>query len=108
MQTNSNNRNSNRRTQARRWTREEDDRLLRHVRVFPQNLSRCFHIVAEETGRTPGAVQARWYTHVSKQPDTLCFFTASEHHVSKNRKNGMGVSTRPSLWRRLLNIIRGI
>ena len=55
MQTNSNNRQSNRRTQARRWTREEDDRLLRHVRVFPQNLSRCFHIVAEETGRIPGA-----------------------------------------------------
>ena len=30
------------RAQARKWTPEEDARLLRQVRAFPQNLHKCF------------------------------------------------------------------
>ena len=41
----------------RKWTNAEDERLLRQIRAFPQNLSRCFIIVAEETGRTERAVK---------------------------------------------------
>lgn len=93
---------------SRRWTRQEDDRLLRQVRTFPQNLHRCFVIVAEETGRTEGAVANHWYTVVSKKPEALCFFTASPRHVSKNRKNGMGVTSNGNIWRRLLAVIRGL
>ena len=90
----------------RRWTEEEDARLLRQVRTFPQNLHKCFLMVSEETGRTPTAVQAHWYAVVSKKPEALCFFTASPHHISKNRKNGMGTATSESVWRRLLRVIR--
>jgi hypothetical protein len=93
---------------SRRWTRQEDDRLLRQVRTFPQNLHRCFVIVAEETGRTEGAVANHWYTVVSKKPEALCFFTASPRHVSKNRKNGMGTTSNGNIWRRLLAVIRGL
>jgi hypothetical protein len=93
---------------SRRWTRQEDDRLLRQVRTFPQNLHRCFVIVAEETGRTEGAVANHWYTVVSKKPEALCFFTASPRHVSKNRKNGMGTASNGNIWRRLLAVIRGL
>lgn len=93
---------------SRRWTRQEDDRLLRQVRTFPQNLHRCFVIVAEETGRTEGAVANHWYTVVSKKPEALCFFTASPRHVSKNRKNGMGTISNGNIWRRLLAVIRGL
>lgn len=93
---------------SRRWTRQEDDRLLRQVRTFPQNLHRCFVIVAEETGRTEGAVANHWYTVVSKKPEALCFFTASPRHVSKNRKNGMGITSNGNIWRRLLAVIRGL
>lgn len=89
----------------RRWTSREDQKLLDQVRVFPQNLHRCFMIVAEETGRTPSAVAGRWYTKVSKRPEALCFFTASPRHVSKNRKNGMGVATSESIWRKFMRII---
>lgn len=94
--------------ELKRWTKEEDDRLSRHVRAFPQNLKKCFIIVAEETGRTPGAVANHWYTKVSKDPQNVCFFTASQVHVSKNRKNGMGTESNMSIWRRLLSIIRNI
>ena len=93
---------------SRRWTRQEDDRLLRQVRTFPQNLHRCFVIVAEETGSTEGAVANHWYTVVSKKPEALCFFTASPRHVSKNRKNGMGTTSNGNIWRRLLAVIRGL
>ena len=89
----------------KRWTRQEDQRLLRQVRQFPQNLHKCFLIVAEATGRTEGAVANRWYSKLSKDPEALCFFTASSKHVSRNRKNGAGVESSASIWRRLVNVI---
>ena len=103
------------RTPNRRWTREEDAVLLRYVKNSPFNLHRAFLSVSEQltsegNPRTPGAVAGHWYTALSKseQQDSLCFFTASAKHVSKNRKNGMGVESSTSIWHRLLNIIRGL
>lgn len=93
---------------SKRWTREEEMRLLDQVKAFPQNLSKCFLIVSEVTGRTPSAVAGHWYTKVSKDPTAICFFTASPQHVSRNRKNGAGVVSNRSIWSRLLNIIRSI
>lgn len=98
---------------SRKWTAEEDQILLRYVRNYPHNLSKCFIMVSEhltDSGipRTPTGVQAHWYTVLSKKQDALCFFTASAKHVAKNRKNGAGVESTPSIWRRLLRIIRGL
>lgn len=91
-----------------RWSESEEQRLIRQVRVFPQNLRKCFMIVSEETGRTPCAVGAHWYAVTSKRPDVMCFFTASPSHISKNRKNGNGVESNSSIWRRLLRIIHTV
>ena len=93
---------------SKRWSVEEDARLLRQVRAFPQNLHKCFLIVSEELGRTEGAVANHWYTQLSKKPEALCFFTASPKHVSRNRKNGMGVESNNSIWRRLMSVIRNM
>lgn len=93
---------------CKKWTRQEDERLLRQVRVFPQNLHKCFMVVAEELERTEGAVANHWYTKVSKDPANLCFFTASPKHVSKNRKNGIGEKANMSIWRRFLRILKGL
>ena len=98
----------NERRDCKKWTRAEDERLLRQVRSFPQNLTKCFLIVSEEIGRTHSAVAGHWYTSLSKKPEALCFFTASPKHVSKNRKNGMGVESNNSIWRRLMAVIRSI
>lgn len=97
----------------KRWSNEEDAVLLRYVRNYPHNLHQCFLMVSEQltdagTPRTLGGVASHWYTVLSKKPEALCFFTASSKHVSKNRKNGMGVESTPSIWRRLLNIIRNL
>lgn len=91
--------------QLKRWSVEEDKLLIRQVSAFPQNLNKCFIVVSEVTGRSVGAVSNHWYTKVSKDPSILCFFTASEKHISKNRKNGMGERSNSSIWKRLLRII---
>lgn len=90
----------------KRWTEEEDAMLLRQVRAFPQNLSKCFLIVAQNTDRTKQAVANHWYSTVSKRPDVLCFFTASSSHISKNRKNGKEIECPRNIWQRFLNILR--
>ena len=95
-------------TKSKRWTASEEDRLINQVRVFPQNLHKCFLIVSEEIGRTPGAVANHWYTVTSKKPENMCFFTASEKHVSKNRKNGMGVISTRSIWKKLIAAIKNL
>ena len=92
----------------KKWTDPEEKILLREVRKSPQNLAKCFLTVSNKIGRTEGAVANHWYTVTSKKPEALCFFTASPKHVSRNRKNGMGVESSKSIWRRLLSIIRGL
>lgn len=92
----------------KRWSRSEDLLLIRQVQTFPQNLHKCFVIVAEALGRTESGVAGRWYGHVSQDPANMCFFTASPKHVSKNRKNGMGEESNSTIWRKLLAVIRSI
>lgn len=96
------------RRDCKKWEESENQLLIRTCRSFPQNLHKCFVIVSEQLGRTPQAVSNHWYTKVSKQPEALCFFTASPKHVSRNRKNGMGVESNNNIWRRLMAVIRGI
>ena len=93
---------------VRCWNPEEEALLTRTVRARPQNLHQCFLMVSEQIGRTPQGVQAHWYAVTSKKPENMCFFTASPHHVSKNRKNGMGVESNNSIWRRLMAVIRNL
>lgn len=92
----------------RKWTAEEENRLLQQVKAFPQNLTRCFLIVSESIGRSPQAVANHWYTVVSKKPDSTCFFTASPKTVSRNRKNDEGVESTRSIWQRLISIIHNL
>lgn len=92
----------------RKWTTEEDNRLLRQIEAFPQNLSRCFIIVADEIGRTPTACAARWYTYLSKRPDVTLYATISKHNLSRNRKNSQGVEISTSIWSRFMTLIRNL
>lgn len=97
-----------RRRTVRRWTQTEEDRLIRQVKVFPQNLHKCFLIVAEETGRTPGAVANHWYTKTSKKPENICMLQITSHSALYNRKNGAGEQTPSRLWTRIMNAVRSI
>lgn len=91
---------------ARRWTTQEDRRLLEQIRVFPQNLSKCFTIVSEVIDRSPNACANRWYTVLSKDPDNAAFLTVSSRHKILNRKNGEGTRCSPNIFQRILRILR--
>ena len=92
--------------QVKRWTPEEDKRLLQQIRVFPQNLNKCFLIVSEVIGRSPGACANRWYTKLSKDPANAVFLTVSSRHKIMNRKNGKGMRSTPSLFQRILKLLK--
>lgn len=82
----------------RRWTEEEDDRLIHYAQTFPHKMSFCFTAVAEEIGRTPGAVAYRWYNHLSKRDDVWAFAKISSQGVNKNRSLGMPTPTKKKAW----------
>lgn len=92
----------------RRWTQQEEDRLLRQIKAFPQNLHKCFMLVSDEIGRSPQAISAYWYTKLSKKPgiEYVAFGTVTPKYFSKNRKNGEGEQISNTLWRRFLNMFR--
>lgn len=96
------------RQKPKRWNDEEDQLLLRQIDAFPHNLSKCFAIVAEQTGRTKAACAAHWYTTLSKNPDVWKFITLSAHHCSRNRKNGIGVESDSSIWNKILKIVKAL
>ena len=93
---------------VRRWTEQEETALLRHVKAFPQNLSRCFIMVSDEIDRTPGAVANHWYTVTSKKPENIAYMFLTPSYVNRNRKNGTGEATPPSLWERVMSFIHTI
>ena len=97
----------------KKWSEDENDVLLRYVEAYPHNLHKCFIMVSEHltdagSPRTAGAVQAHWYSVLSKRTNHVCFFTATKRTVDKNRKNSMGTEINNSIWRRFLRIIRSI
>jgi len=89
----------------RKWTAEEESKLFAQIKAFPQNLSKCFLLVAEDIGRSPSAVQAHWYTVTSKKPQYVGFVTVSGKHKSVNRKNGMGERSTEGIFKRILRLL---
>ena len=83
----------------KRWTRAEDLRLIRQVNAFPQNLHKCFMIVAEELGRTENGVAGRWYNKLSKDPANVCFFISQKSTAESSKP-------KRSIWQRFLNLFK--
>lgn len=79
--------------ERKKWTKQEDDILRRHVRAFPHNLSKCFLTVSEQTGRTPAAVASHWYGTLSKK------LGEQEQAITAKK---------PELWKLTLNYIKGL
>lgn len=87
---------------AQRWTTEEEQMILKYVRMNPGNLQAAFNTAAEELGRTPRGVQARYYMKLKKTE--VAFALLSSEGVSINNKSGNNY--KPSrLWNL---IIKGI
>ena len=92
----------------RKWTAREDAEIMRVIERNPHNLHKCFILISDRIDRTPGAVENRWYAHVSKDPVNKAFFTASRHHVSMKRKNGTGETSNVTVWNKLMRALHSI
>lgn len=90
----------------RKWTSEEDAILSRYIDSSVTNLKACFLAVAEQTGRTPGAVANHWYTVLSKRE--MHFATISKSHIAKNRKNGEGIESNLTIWQRFVSLLSSL
>ena len=90
----------------KRWTKAENDLLVRQVKAFPHNLNKCFIIVGEMTNRTPKAVAAHWYKVTSKDPNTeVVFGFLAPKSFSKNRKGGKGIPHSLNVFKRILKVL---
>lgn len=94
----------------KRWTEGEDLVVYRSICKNLECMSTAFREAAEKLERSPKAVSARWYNHISKQADSTAFMLLSETKAWNNRKNPKSstptLEVRPSLWRRILKFFR--
>lgn len=87
---------------AKRYTTEEEQVILKYVRLNLSNLQKAFSIAAEKLGRTTTGVSARYYMKLKKSE--VAFALLSSEGVSINTKSGN--NQKPSkLWNL---IVRGI
>lgn len=89
----------------RKWTPEEDRKVLEYVRTSVCCLTRGFENVASVIGRTPKACEGRWYNVLSKNPAVREFGTLSSAMMMYNRKIGVGTPVKKGLWNRLLQML---
>lgn len=94
----------------RRYTIEEDNKILDKVGTNYYNLQKAFRELAIEMNRNPASVSNRWYHVLSRNNTSPIFMTYGKTVSTENRKNITAkntefLSAHPlSFWRRLLNI----
>ena len=89
----------------KRWSAGEDEKLATNVMNHTNNLKHAFQITSVELQRTPGAVAARWYMYVSKDPDYTAFVKVARNQMTVNRNRGKGIPTKTSLFKRIMKIL---
>lgn len=92
----------------KRWTKRDEEVLLRQVRYNPTNLEACFLAVSDVIDRSPKACAQHWYKVLSKDPNSLAFCNISAEHLTKNRKNCEGVPIKESIWNKFLRLIKNL
>lgn len=71
-----------------RWTKEEDQILIRTISRKSENLSYAFFLASKKLNRTPEAVELRYYSalrpYFLAHPDEAPF-----HNIDKKKDNGV-------------------
>lgn len=91
----------------RKWTEDEEKVVISKIEENPNNLQKAFREASLEIGRTPAAIEYRWY-----QGGLKLFMTyGRKGTLNSNRKNVSSktsdntIRTRKSKWRRILDIL---
>ena len=92
-------------TTRKRWTIEEDQYLINHLKNYSHNLQKGFLIASQHLNRTPEAISCKWYTKLSKQ--TPIFMVASSKKATINRKNSENtITSNNSIWNRIKRLFK--
>jgi hypothetical protein len=91
----------------RKWTKEEEELLVKTVKANFHNLTSAFEEVANSTGRSKKAVRLHWYNKT--RLTSTCFVAVSQDTKMRNSKNyvpNCGHTKTPStsnktLWEKL-------
>ena len=92
----------------RRWTKEEDERLLANVDKHVLCLTKAFELTSLEVQRSPKAVAAHWYQITSKGAHTK-FGLFSNDFVVRNRKNAKANKAKKmpkGIFQRILKLLK--
>lgn len=97
---------------AKKWTKEEEEFLVKTVKANFHNLSKAFREVASLIGRSEWAVAHRWYRKT--RFSATCFVAVSQESKMNNSKNYVpecghtktpGTSNK-TLWERIKRILK--
>lgn len=70
---------------AKKWTKEEEELLVKTVKANFHNLAEAFREVASQTGRSEKAVTLHWYRKT--RLSATCFVAVSQESKMNNSKN---------------------
>ena len=97
----------------RRWTKEEDERLVQVIKDHPHNRTEAFTIASTILNRTVSAISQRWYNVLSNPESTkytgCCFTMLGEASSLVNRSmitpKVVPMDHKPSIWYRIKKLL---
>lgn len=97
---------------AKKWTKEEEEFLVKTVKANFHNLSKAFREVASLIGRSEYAVALHWYRKT--RLSATCFVAVSQRSKMSNGKNyvpecghvNSPTSSNKSLWERIKRLLK--
>lgn len=96
---------------GRKFTPEEDNMIVEAIKKNPQNISKCFVMLAPKLNRSVDSIRCHYYSMIVKDDSNKLFLTVSSRKKYTNYKvQRKGMKAKPtqttkSKWRRILDIL---
>lgn len=97
----------------KRWTKEEEDILVKAISNNPHNIRKACKEIATKLNRTEGACLYHWYVILSPSSNPtkigVSFISIGNKSIYKNRKNsGISVSkpNKFNLWIKIKKLLK--
>ena len=68
-----------------KFTKEDDDIIIKEIQLFPENLKACFEEASKKIGVSATSVQERYYKRIKR--NNTCFTLISKEQGIVNTKN---------------------
>lgn len=96
---------------GRKFTPEEDKMIVEAIKKNPQNIHKCFVVLAPKLNRSVDSLRVHYYSMIAKDDSNKLFLTVSSRKKYTNYKvQRKGMKAKPtqttkSKWRRILDIL---